>query len=270
MLGWMDDEALHRTLTTGRATYWSRSRQEYWVKGETSGHTQHVKEVAPGLRRRHAAGHASTRSAPPATPATAPASTPTCCWPTRRAPREPRRDAVTRPRSAAVSPDARTFRPLARDRRVIPVTRRLLADDETPVGLYRKLAGDRPDTFLLESAENGRRGRATPSSACARGHPDRARRAGALARHAADRACPTDGDPLDALRDTVATLHTPRAARPAAAHRRAWSATSATTSCAGGWRRLPDANPDDLGSPSWRCCSSATWPCSTTTTARSG
>ena len=45
MLGWMDDEALHRTLTTGRGTYWSRSRGEYWVKGETSGHTQHVREV---------------------------------------------------------------------------------------------------------------------------------------------------------------------------------------------------------------------------------
>ncbi|HEY1643472.1 MAG TPA: phosphoribosyl-AMP cyclohydrolase [Streptosporangiaceae bacterium] len=46
MLGWMDDEALHRTLTTGRCTYWSRSRQEYWVKGETSGHVQAVKSVA--------------------------------------------------------------------------------------------------------------------------------------------------------------------------------------------------------------------------------
>ncbi len=45
MLGWMDDEALHRTLTTGRSTFWSRSRQEYWVKGETSGHAQWVKEV---------------------------------------------------------------------------------------------------------------------------------------------------------------------------------------------------------------------------------
>jgi phosphoribosyl-AMP cyclohydrolase len=45
MVAWMDDEALHRTLTTGRATYWSRSRQAYWVKGETSGHTQHVHEV---------------------------------------------------------------------------------------------------------------------------------------------------------------------------------------------------------------------------------
>lgn len=46
MLGWMDDEALHRTLSTGRCTYWSRSRQEYWVKGDTSGHVQWVKSVA--------------------------------------------------------------------------------------------------------------------------------------------------------------------------------------------------------------------------------
>jgi phosphoribosyl-AMP cyclohydrolase len=46
MVGWMDDEALHRTLTTGHATYWSRSRQQYWVKGETSGHLQLVKSVA--------------------------------------------------------------------------------------------------------------------------------------------------------------------------------------------------------------------------------
>ena len=46
MLGWMDDEALHRTLTTGRCTYWSGSRQEDWVKGETSGHQQRVLSVA--------------------------------------------------------------------------------------------------------------------------------------------------------------------------------------------------------------------------------
>ena len=45
MVGWMDDEALHRTLTTGAATFWSRSRDEYWVKGETSGHTLAVREV---------------------------------------------------------------------------------------------------------------------------------------------------------------------------------------------------------------------------------
>jgi phosphoribosyl-AMP cyclohydrolase len=45
MVAWMDDEALRRTLTTGRATYWSRSREEYWVKGETSGHRQWVRDV---------------------------------------------------------------------------------------------------------------------------------------------------------------------------------------------------------------------------------
>jgi phosphoribosyl-AMP cyclohydrolase len=46
MVGWMDDEALRRTLTSGRATYWSRSRQEYWRKGDTSGHVQHVRAAA--------------------------------------------------------------------------------------------------------------------------------------------------------------------------------------------------------------------------------
>jgi len=45
MLAWMNDDALHRTLTTGRATYWSRSRGQYWVKGETSGHHQYVRSV---------------------------------------------------------------------------------------------------------------------------------------------------------------------------------------------------------------------------------
>ncbi len=46
MLGWMDDEALARTLAGDRATYWSRSRQEYWRKGDTSGHRQWVKQVS--------------------------------------------------------------------------------------------------------------------------------------------------------------------------------------------------------------------------------
>ena len=45
MLGWMDDEALARTIVGGLATYWSRSRQAYWVKGETSGNVQHVREI---------------------------------------------------------------------------------------------------------------------------------------------------------------------------------------------------------------------------------
>ena len=46
MLGWMDREALRRTLTEGRVTFWSRSRQEYWRKGDTSGHAQYVRSAA--------------------------------------------------------------------------------------------------------------------------------------------------------------------------------------------------------------------------------
>jgi phosphoribosyl-AMP cyclohydrolase len=46
MVAWMNDEALHRTLTTGRATFYSRSRGTIWVKGETSGHHQYVRSVA--------------------------------------------------------------------------------------------------------------------------------------------------------------------------------------------------------------------------------
>ncbi|MDN5587416.1 MAG: phosphoribosyl-AMP cyclohydrolase [Brevibacterium sp.] len=46
MMAWMDTEAVERTLRGGRAVYWSRSRQEYWVKGETSGHTQKVASLS--------------------------------------------------------------------------------------------------------------------------------------------------------------------------------------------------------------------------------
>ena len=46
MLGWMDAEAVRRTLTEGRVTFWSRSRQEYWRKGDTSGHAQFVRSAA--------------------------------------------------------------------------------------------------------------------------------------------------------------------------------------------------------------------------------
>jgi anthranilate synthase component I len=55
-----------------------------------------------------------------------------------------------------ISPSREEFHELAKQRRVIPVTRRLLADGETPLGVYRKLAENQPGTFLLESAENGR------------------------------------------------------------------------------------------------------------------
>ncbi|GAA3133043.1 anthranilate synthase component I [Streptomyces rectiviolaceus] len=105
--------------------------------------------------------------------------------------------------------DLETFRKLASDRRVIPVSRRLLADGDTPVGLYRKLAAERTGTFLLESAENGRswsrysfvgvRSAATLTTRDGEAHWLGTPPVGV----------PTSGDPLDALRATVEALHTP-------------------------------------------------------------
>jgi phosphoribosyl-AMP cyclohydrolase len=46
MMGWMDAEAFRRTMAEGRVTFWSRSRKEYWRKGDTSGHVQYVKGAA--------------------------------------------------------------------------------------------------------------------------------------------------------------------------------------------------------------------------------
>lgn len=45
MMAWMNAEAVKRTLETGRVTYWSRSRQKFWIKGETSGHVQRLIEL---------------------------------------------------------------------------------------------------------------------------------------------------------------------------------------------------------------------------------
>ncbi|MEV8313025.1 anthranilate synthase component I [Streptomyces sp. NPDC059900] len=105
--------------------------------------------------------------------------------------------------------DLETFRKLASDRRVIPVSRKLLADGDTPVGLYRKLAAERPGTFLLESAENGRswsrysfvgvRSAATLTTRDGEAHWLGTPPVGV----------PTSGDPLEALRATVQALHTP-------------------------------------------------------------
>ena len=105
--------------------------------------------------------------------------------------------------------DLDTFRKLAQDRRVIPVSRKLLVDGDTPVGLYRKLAAERPGTFLLESAENGRswsrysfvgvRSAATLTARDGEAHWLGTPPAGV----------PFAGDPLAALRATIETLHTP-------------------------------------------------------------
>jgi anthranilate synthase component I len=108
----------------------------------------------------------------------------------------------------SVSPVREEFRALAGDRRVIPVVRRLLADDETPVGVYRKLATHRPGTFLLESAENGRSWSrwsfiGVHSAAALTVRDGEAHWMGTP-----PVGLPQGGDPLHALRETVRLLRT--------------------------------------------------------------
>jgi anthranilate synthase component I len=100
------------------------------------------------------------------------------------------------------------FRQLAAEHRVVPVTRKVLADSETPLSAYRKLAANRPGTFLLESAENGRSwsrwsfiGAGAPSALTVRdGH--------AVWLGAVPQDAPTGGDPLQALKKTLELLAT--------------------------------------------------------------
>jgi anthranilate synthase component I len=107
-------------------------------------------------------------------------------------------------------PQLDTFTVLARDRRVIPVVRRLLADAETPVGVYRKLAQDRPGTFLLESAEHGGvwSRYSIVGAACGATLTERDGVTHWVGEPPVG--LPTGGDPLEALRETVAALATPR------------------------------------------------------------
>ncbi|MEU7902447.1 anthranilate synthase component I [Actinoplanes sp. NPDC049118] len=113
--------------------------------------------------------------------------------------------------TGAVSPDEDGFVAQAARRRVVPVTRRLLADGETPVGVYRKLAGG-PGTFLLESAEQG-----AGTAAWSRYSFIGVRSAATLVERDGQAAwlgsppdgVPADGDPVVALRETVAALAAP-------------------------------------------------------------
>ena len=100
------------------------------------------------------------------------------------------------------------FRALATEHRVVPVTRKVLADSETPLSAYRKLAASRPGTFLLESAENGRSwsrwsfiGAGAPSTLTVRDGQ-------AVWLGATPAGAPVGGDPLEALRATMELLST--------------------------------------------------------------
>lgn len=106
------------------------------------------------------------------------------------------------------SPTREAFRSLAEGRRVIPVVRTLLADAETPLSVYRKLAGSRAGTFLFESAEGGQSwsrwsfvGVRSPAALTVRDGR-------AVWTGTPPDGLPTEGNPLDVLRETMATLHT--------------------------------------------------------------
>lgn len=144
-------------------------------------------------------------------------------------------------------PSLEEFRELARDRRVIPVVRRLLADAETPIGLYRKLARDQPGTFLLESAEHG--------GVWSRYSIVGARSRAVLTERDGEATwigeppvgVPTSGDPLQALRLTVEALRTP--AIPGLPPLTGGMVGAITYDAVRRWERLPDDTVDDLHLP---------------------
>ena len=112
------------------------------------------------------------------------------------------------PTWGTTSPALATFRELAADNRVVPVVRRLLADDVTPVGLYRQLAGSRPGTFILESAEQGAWSRwsfiGVRSRATLLARDGQARWLGDV-----PVGIPTEGPVLEVLTEALDALHTP-------------------------------------------------------------
>ncbi len=144
-------------------------------------------------------------------------------------------------------PDSRQFAEIARSRSVIPVVRKFLADGETPIGIYRKLARDRPGTFLLESAEHGRvwsrysfigvrcPAMLTEADGSARwvGHPP-----AGVVHH---------GDPFEAVRGTLSRLHTDRL--PGLPPLTSGLVGSISYDAVRRWERLPESKPDELGLP---------------------
>ncbi len=151
------------------------------------------------------------------------------------------------PAPGGTAPNLERFRELAPGRRVIPVVRRLLADGETPVGLYRKLAQERPGTFLLESAEHGR-AYSRFSFVGVRSTAMLTERGGRVEWWGDPPLdVPREGDPIDALRATVDLLHTdrPEGLPPLTGGMVGYLSYDAVRR----WEQIPDANPDELRVP---------------------
>jgi anthranilate synthase component I len=145
-----------------------------------------------------------------------------------------------------IAPTLAEFRRLASSRRVIPLHRRLLVDGETAIGLYQRLAGNRPGSYLLESAEQGVWSRYSFIGVQAAavlmevdGHAAwTGRRPDFL---------PAGGDPLQAVRETLRLLHTPRDADlpPFTSGLVGYLSYDAVRRV----EKLPDSNPKDLDIP---------------------
>ncbi|MCA0179952.1 MAG: anthranilate synthase component I [Actinobacteria bacterium] len=147
----------------------------------------------------------------------------------------------------ATWPALDTFAVLAQDRRVVPVVRRLLADGETPLAVYRKLAQGNPGTFLLESAEHG----GVWSRYSIIGAASRAtlteRHGEAFWIGEAPVGAPTSGDPVQAVRDTVQALATE--AIPGLPPLTSGLVGSIAYDAVRRWERLPQKAVDDLDLP---------------------
>ena len=147
----------------------------------------------------------------------------------------------------ALTTSREDFRALAAEHRVVPVTRKVLADSETPLSAYRKLAANRPGTFLLESAENGRTwsrwsfiGAGAPSALTVR--DDQAVWLGTTPQGA-----PSGGDPLQALHATLQLLET--AALPGLPPLSSGLVGFFAYDMVRRLERLPELTVDDLGLP---------------------
>lgn len=149
--------------------------------------------------------------------------------------------------TGAAAPDLEEFRRLAATRRVIPVTRRLLADGLTAVGLFHALCGDRAGTFLLESAEQGRKWSRFSfiGVRCTAMLTDRDGTAAWLGR--APRGLPQGVPTADALRATVDLLHTDPL--PGLPPLTGGLVGYVTYDAVRAWERVPDRHPDLLGVP---------------------
>jgi len=149
--------------------------------------------------------------------------------------------------SGETTPRLEEFRTLARDRRVIPVTRRFLADGATAVGLFETLCGDRAGTFLLESAEQGRTWSRYSfiGVRCSAMLTVRDGQAVWLGR--APHGVPAEGPAVDVVRETVKLLHT--TPLPDMPPLTGGLIGYLTYDAVRAWESVPDENPDLLGVP---------------------